>query len=293
MSDGLHLCAAFLNQAPGGEGRWGRPTRSMEDALGDAWLSARERWPELDLPSETFVRYLATRVGLGRDLRAALAELQLGDLYLACCCQQKGQGSAAMWAFEKYALSQVQRFLARFGKPPSFCDEVRQRLRERLFVGPNPRIAEYAGHGHLGSWLRVMTVRLALNMIRDRSDSTPGVELDRLQLCGESDPELQYIRSRYRDAFGRALRDAFLALTEEQRDLLQFYYQEGETTTTIAGRLRVTHSTIVRRLQAARADLLHRTRQLLRKRLKVSSAGLDSLIRVMDQDVPLNMARSR
>ena len=52
--------------------------------------------------------------------------------------------------------------MARIDSSSQFVDEVKQGLRERLLVGPPPRIAEYSGSGPLGGWLRVVSVRLAI-----------------------------------------------------------------------------------------------------------------------------------
>jgi hypothetical protein len=64
---------------------------------------------------------------------------------------------------------------ADFNKPvidvmvESASDELRQNVRERLFLGtPDapPRIASYSGEGDLRHWVRVVAMRAALNLTR-------------------------------------------------------------------------------------------------------------------------------
>ena len=52
---------------------------------------------------------------------------------------------------------------------------MRQRLRERLFVGSDgepARLASYSGRGPLGTWVRIAAIRLALNLRRSERDAS-------------------------------------------------------------------------------------------------------------------------
>ncbi len=104
---------------------------------------------------------------------------------------------------------------------------MRQVLRERFFVwvdGAAPRIAQYTGRGALGPWVKVAAVRVALRLAERQESLAPGLE-SRLG----PDPELDYLRVRYRAAFSNALSEALGALGVEERNLLRLHFVEGLT----------------------------------------------------------------
>src|SRR5437762_1334379 len=81
------------------------------------------------------------------------------------------------------------------------ADEIRQRVRERLFVGA-AKIADYSGRGSLAGWLQVVTLRIAIDAMREQK-ARPVVEPtpdDDLRVAG-TDPELSLIKERYREPF--------------------------------------------------------------------------------------------
>ena len=106
-------------------------------------------------------------------------------------------------------LSQVPQFIARIDGSAQVVDEVRQLLRERLLVKRGeqlPRIAEYAGLGPLGAWVRV--ARVAASRSIGSGSPAHHVELDAAPaLATPSDPELVILpRSVSRGVPGRAAR---------------------------------------------------------------------------------------
>src|SRR5689334_10395795 len=106
--------------------------------LGARAQTAKAAWPGFDLPLEVFLPVLE---------RADPSGLHDADLYLACACAQRVDGALA--AFERAFLSQVPLFLKRMRPSPQLVDDVQQLLRQKLFVGAAPKIAEYTGVGTL------------------------------------------------------------------------------------------------------------------------------------------------
>jgi RNA polymerase sigma-70 factor, ECF subfamily len=184
-------------------------------------------------------------------------------------------------AFDARYLTIVPHYLARLDRSPAFADEVRQRLRERLFVGEAgeaARLASYSGRGPLGTWVRVAAIRLALNLRRsDREASLqPG---DEPMIAG--DPELLLLRHRHRADFNAAFALAVAALTVEQRQLLRLHFLDAVSLGEIAALHHVDKSTISRRLQVARDELLVETERCLRDRLRLGDGEAGSLIRLL------------
>ena len=234
---------------------------------------ARGAWPELALDDARFAAYLAGRLGDGDE------PPYVEDLYLACACVDGLP--RALEIFDARHLSAVPRHLLRLDRSPAFVDEVRQRLRERLFVGSDgesPRLASYSGRGPLGTWVKIAAIRLALNLRRsDRDQSlSPG---DEPMIAGS--PELLLLRHRHRADFNAAFCQAVAALTVEQRQLLRLHFLDSVSLGRIAALHHVDKSTISRRLQLAREALFGETERRLRARLKLGDGEAGSLMRLL------------
>src|SRR5579862_8665143 len=148
-------------------------------------------WPTVALDVEVFVAYLgrlAQRTGSG------LPPLDRGpDLYLACACVERVPG--ALEAFDRTHLAQVGTYLTRYRPAPELVDDVRQEVRDKLYVGRDgaaPRIAEYDGRGALASWVRVVALRAAIDLRRGSSDVTPASR-ERADPA-PADPETGYLK---------------------------------------------------------------------------------------------------
>jgi RNA polymerase sigma-70 factor, ECF subfamily len=263
-----------------------------EDALRRLLDEGRHAWPTLDLSPEAFLRHLASR----HVTDEPLADLRAADLYLACACAERVRG--AIEAFERAHMSRVGVLLARMRPSAAFVDDVRQTLREKLFVGKDgarPKIAEYTGRGALESWVRVIALRAAIDLRRQGAEAVdeggakpddgrpPSAEL-------EVDPELDYIKKRYRRDFNKAIRQAVTALTKEQRELLQLHFVDGLTLDQLAATLGVHRATVARRIAAARKAIVDEAHRLLRAWLRASESELDSLAGVMKSQIDLTLA---
>lgn len=254
-------------------------------ALGALFEDGRRAWPDLALPPEAFVRHLASRRTVGEPL----AGVRAADLYLACACATHVRG--AVEAFERAQMCQVGMFLARLRPSAAFVDEVRQILREKLFVGRDgvsPKIAEYTGRGALGGWLRVVALRAAIDLRRQGGDAVEEGRAERADPAA-IDPEVGYIKERYRRAFNDAFRRAVAALDADQHALLRLHFVEGLTLDQMAARAGVHRATIARRIAAAREAVADEARRLLRATLGASEAELDSLAGVMRSQIDLSL----
>jgi RNA polymerase sigma-70 factor (ECF subfamily) len=244
-----------------------------------SWVEAgRSAWPELaaHVDAEAFAAWGRAREA-GDEVRAA-------DLFLACACASGAPG--ALEAFERTVLVKVGSFVARIDGSAAFADELRQLLRTLLFVGAAPKIADYAGRGPLEAWVRVVATREALRLKRSQGPaaepaSTPG-----------GDPELSYIKDRYRGEVAAALGEALAALEPDARAALKLYYLDGLTLEQIGALYGVHASTIWRRIGAAHGQVLDG----LRARLALPAGEADSLVGLVRSrlDVSLSgLLRSR
>src|SRR5262249_49575466 len=158
--------------------------------------------PKLSVPPEAFRAYAAER-----NADAAHA----GDLYLACACA-RGDGRAIA-ALEARYFGDIDGALARRQLAPAAIAEIKQILREKLFVGAAPKIAEYDGRGDLGAWLRTTAIRQALKLLRSERRERPTSDEQILQQPAlQDDPELALMKGTYRAAFKTAFQKALGAL---------------------------------------------------------------------------------
>jgi RNA polymerase sigma-70 factor (ECF subfamily) len=252
------------------------------------WDSARAAWPGVEVPLAVFAPYLAAR----RTGPEPTAE-RTAELYLACACASGVP--AALAAFEQRFLSHVPAFLGRLALPDSTLTEVKQLLRAKLFVstGPAPaKIAEYTGQGALLGWLRVVAMRTAISLLRQRSDK-PLADLggDDQVMAVTEDPELTYLRGRYQSEFKEAFAAALAQLKSEQRNLLRLHLVEGMNIDKLGVMFQIHRATAARWLHSAREAVFTETRRLLQARLRLSPAEFDSLVRVLRSQLDLSVAR--
>lgn len=295
MSGPLTLSEIFLACAPAGQLNRAADREALESRLTSLWESGRTAWPDIVLPAIVFIRHLAAHLPTEAEesTRGFLASVHASDLYLACACALGDP--VALAAFDRSILGQVPAFLARMDPSPSFADELKQLLREKLLVaaaGGAPKIAEYAGAGALWSWVRVVAIRTAVSLRRNR-DEQPGKELDdgvaKVLPLGQ-DIEVDYIRTRHHSEFKEALRAAFASLPQEQRHVLRLHFAGGLTQDAIAALLQVNRRTVGRWLSSARTAMFHETRRLLQSRLRLSPADLDSLVHVLRKSFDLSIS---
>lgn len=240
--------------------------------------AGQRAFPDLAVDADRFAAHVEARLAPGGDP----ASLHAADLYLACAC---AAGDArAVAAFDARYAAEIPAFLAGVERSPAAIEEVRQLVRERLFVAPpgkDPKIAEYSGRGSLASWLRVVTLRVAANR---RRGERPHEDLDavpEVDVLPSVDPELAIVRARYRPAFDEALRAAFAGLSARERTLLRMHYLDGLNIDRLGLVFNVHRATVARWIAAAREGLLERTMAQLGERLRLGAGELASLLAVL------------
>nr|WP_301340916.1 sigma-70 family RNA polymerase sigma factor [Corallococcus carmarthensis] len=230
-------------------------------------------------------------VGVG--IPGLFAQLTPGDLYLACACAEGIP--AALAAFERRYIASIPATLAHMKLTEAMIDDVRQRVREHLLVrddGP-PRIAEYSGRSPLANWMRVVSVRTALNLLRAaREEDTVGDDavLEFLP-ASDGDPETEAIQRRYQGEFRQAMEEAFAALPSKPRYLLRLHFVDRLSTTKIGALFNVNQSTASRWLQSAQQAVHDETRRLLKERLDLSSQEFTSVLRSVESQLDLSLSR--
>jgi RNA polymerase sigma-70 factor (ECF subfamily) len=259
--------------------------------------AGKRAWPMLALDESDFLAHVRRHVqdaGGADAAEAYLEQVHAADLYLACACAEGVPG--AVDQLDAHVLSKLPALIARLRPSPSFLDDVRQALFERLLVpvpDRRPRIADYSGRGPLVAWVRVAAMRTALNLSRaTRRDQARQASEDPAEVIAPGqDPELDYFKARYAGELKAAFEEALGALGAEDRLVLRLAGVEGLTGEAIAEVLRVDRSTIVRRLSRARERLYDETRRLVTERVRMSESEFASVARAVETEIEASLPR--
>jgi RNA polymerase sigma-70 factor (ECF subfamily) len=261
---------------------------SSSEELARAIADARAAWSGVVVSDEAFRSFLAEK--LPPD--AKLADVAVSDLYLACACA--AADASAIDAFERRYFPEIGAVLARVRDASINADDVRQSLREKLFVRSaegRPKIAEYAGRGALGSWFRVTTMRLVLNLVRGAKEiPIDGEALLALPGAAE-DVELMQLKARYRAEFKLAFADAVEALSFRERNLLKYAFGDGLVSDEIAAIYGVHRTTVNRWIAELGRSLTREVRVAMSERLRIDRSELESILRLIQSRLDITIER--
>jgi len=262
----------------------------LETRLREYLSAARDVWPDFGIDDLEFVRYVAARASEA----AVPPPTHAPDLLLACAC---GRGVAgAITAFHQLYGPVIDRVLAHRKASTDLADDARQIVQERLLVGDAagtpPKIAMYRGAGPLKSWVASAAARTLLqlyrsaNRRREQPEESGGAALG-VQL----DPELDYLKERYKAEVEEALVHSLGQLGDRDRTLLRLHLAEHLSIDVLGSMYAVNRATAARWLAAARSALITGARQRLRERLRLSDTECDSLIALVNSRLDVSIAR--
>ncbi|HEX7702642.1 MAG TPA: sigma-70 family RNA polymerase sigma factor [Kofleriaceae bacterium] len=292
------LVRPFVDAAPA-------PVRPTLEAIQDLdrrlWAlvaEGRAAWPDLPLDAKILVQFVAHH--LTPDMAdAALDGLRPADLYLACACAQ-GM-TAAINAFDRDYMREVDIALARMRIMAPRVADVKQLVRQRLFVGGGTtgaptsagKIAEYGGRGDLRRWVRSVAVRTCLNDLRKgkREILVDDDQLIAQHAISQDDPEVEYMKRTYSNEFKAAFTEALTQLGPREQTLLRYHHVDGLNIDEIGAIYRVHRVTAFRWIEKAKELLVKATLDTLRTRLKLPADELDSVLRMIRSQIHLSLVR--
>jgi RNA polymerase sigma-70 factor (ECF subfamily) len=257
---------------------------AIEGAVRSAIALGRAAWPAITVDPQVFRQALLRGVAGHPDPGHAIGQLCVPDLYLAQACA-RGDASA-LDVFGREYLSRIQSFLARHAARP-LADDVRQLVCERLLLprsGALPRIGDYLGGGPLQSWLRVVTLRVAANLISKEGRHRDHVDVGNQDLAAAAlvdVPELTVLEGRYRREFRSAFRRGIAALPSDERAMLKLHFIDGITIRQLEPVLRMSRAAIGRRLLAAQHRLADLVLAELARDTQRPVQALKSVVRVL------------
>jgi RNA polymerase sigma-70 factor (ECF subfamily) len=248
--------------------------------------SARLAWPTVELSPAQFVAHLARHLPGNVPVATALAQMHTDDLYLARACALGDRH--AVLAFEQYCMNGLENVLSRFRAFSDLAAEVKQRVREYVLMGHSgrPGIESFGGRGDLRSWVRIIAVREAIDLVHQRQRQsrceTPVDEDTRLHaFVTPGDAELEHAKARYVEEFKHAFSAALRDLPARDQTWLRQHVIDDLSIDQLGALYRVHRATAARNLQRARRAVLKATRQRLASQLKVGPSELDSILRLI------------
>jgi RNA polymerase sigma-70 factor (ECF subfamily) len=243
----------------------------LEQRLAAMIEAGAAAWPAIDLPPEQYLAHLAHHLhDAGR-----FESMHASDLYIAAACARGD--TRAIETCVKALGPALEGSLAKIGASATTIDETRQILLEYLFVGAHPAIATYAGRGELRSWVRSIGVRTCRRLMG--SEQRIGDGLD--DIASKADPEIDLLKSRYREEFRAAFDDALATLEPRERNLIRQHYIDGLSIDKLAALYHVHRATSARWVATARRRLFEGTREAMIRRLGVGELTLDSILRLI------------
>ena len=270
-----------------GQNRAGELVDPKEKAkLAAALALARQAWPGMALDlSALSARFAA--------LGQALAKADVAGLALVSACLAGDRGAQS--ELERRLVAVVEAALRRLGASGDEIDEVRQRLRLGLLLPGKSRskLEYYSGRGSLGGWLRALAAQEFVNLkrVQKRGQPAPAKDLPELFFDAATAPDARWIREECREAFRLALEEAIDSLPERDRAALRMSALDGLSIDDIARVFQMHRSTAARWLVRARAEVAARARDSLVRRLGASAGDLNSIVRIVGDEVPVTFER--
>ena len=259
---------------------------SIDSQVEEIVRSARLAWPTVTLCPEQFVAHLARQLPEDVPVATALAQMHTDDLYLARACALGD--THAILAFELHCMTGLENALSRYRAFSDLAAEVKQRVRECVLVGHSspPGIESFSGRGDLRSWVRIIAVREAIDLVHQlqrQSRREAVVDDDTLlhAFVTPGDAELEHAKARYVEEFKHAFSAALRGLPARDQTWLRQHVIDGLSIDQLGALYRVHRATAARNLQRARRAVLTATRERLASRLQVGPSELDSILRLI------------
>lgn len=157
--------------------------------------------------------------------------------------------------------------------------------------GGNKKISTYSGRGKLSSWVGVTVQRIGLSMKRrERAHPEDATESLGEAMPAGTNPELDYLKTRYRTEFQAALQSAIAQLTERERLVLRYHFVKGMSQPRIAALYGVNQSAVSRWIASAKESIRRSAEKELREKLRASSSELHSIAELIRSQFDMSLS---
>jgi RNA polymerase sigma-70 factor (ECF subfamily) len=211
------------------------------------------------------------------------------DEYLRIACLARVPG--AIETLELQYILPLRTTLESRYRDQDLADEALQQLRQKLLLGPEPRLASYKSTGHLRAWLQVVAVRLSQDLARQR-----GVRWARESPLANEHSDAPAIDARMEKQeldglFVAALREVIRQLPTRERHALRMHVLAGWNVSQIGECLDIHRSSAARWIVAAKERVNQNVRVLLKERLDLSSHELEHLFALFSTQLEVRLSQ--
>ncbi|HYH97163.1 sigma factor-like helix-turn-helix DNA-binding protein [Hyalangium sp.] len=270
----------------------------LEALLLRAYQAGRDRWPNVLLPEEEFIRHWTQRLPAefeGLPLAQVIEETVLPDLYLACACLRDDDDSEALAVFEEQYIARLPALLGKPKLPEDVLDELKQTVRIQVLVGTGgskPDLDRYRGLGTLESWIKIVASRqLGKQSTPTRFAHEEDAHAMLEALPAPEDPYFDTLKRRYFPQLVQALGEAFSSLSPDQRHLLRLHFRSRLSTTKIAALLGVNQSTSWRQIAKALEAVYAEMKRRLQERYNLSTHDFESLVNALRSQLDMSISQ--
>jgi RNA polymerase sigma-70 factor len=245
--------------------------------------AGRARWGDIGITAADLASYA------GATSLASSAMEHGADVVLACGCVRGVR--SAINQLDRLIRESVPSFLRRIDRDPEFADDICQRVREKLLNGTPPGLATYAGSGPLLNWMRVTTVRLALDAKRQNTSLArrfSDTATDHL-IADRAGADVEVLKARYGPRLLEAVSRALKALPRRERAVLRLYLLANLTIDDL-GRMHSVHrSTVARWIGIAERSVFDAVKAEFRAQWGLATSDVTSLVRLIRSDLPISL----
>ncbi len=285
------LVEAFVAALPAGEVANARSDAELETALRAAVARGAAAHPDIVVDPVRLAAYLAGHADESRAPSEWIAARNIADIHLACAIADHDR--VALAVFEQRIVPAMRAAATRL--LGDLAVDVVESVREKLVVGVDargPRIADYGGHGELVVWVRVITIRAALTVLRREQRSVPVDEHLWEAASPSCDPSLALLKRESAALIKAAFHAGLAALSPRQRNLLRQHLLDGLSIDELGAMYQIHRVTAARWLTAARSDLWAHTRKQLRQTLGLSDSAIGTMLDEIRSTLDLSIERA-
>ncbi|MDX2086502.1 MAG: hypothetical protein SFX73_01575 [Kofleriaceae bacterium] len=284
------LVDAFVAALP--EGDVAGFVGELAPALIAAVASGADAHPAIAVEPTLVAAHLGAHADDTRSPALWIPERNLADVHLVCGLVQHVPEALAV--FEAKLVPEMTHAVTRLLGAERGADVV-AAVREKLLVGidgTGPRIADYAGHGELVVWLRVIAIRAALSELR-RDQRMVSIDDTLWEVASpKADPAIQLLKQESAALIKEAFHAGLAELTPRQRNLLRQHLLDGLTIDDLGAIYRIHRVTAARWLSAARADLWANVRRTLRNTFGFSDSSIIDMLDDLRSTLDLSIERA-
>ncbi|HXU61246.1 MAG TPA: sigma factor-like helix-turn-helix DNA-binding protein [Polyangia bacterium] len=250
-----------------------------------AHQEGRKRWLPVELPFERFVALVNQASVTLEALRG-----RPDELYLAYAAADGAPGAAEV--VDDQFCATLRPSLRRVGVVADAIPDVLQIVRERLLAGSQPRLGKYDGTIPLRSWIRVVAVRIGIDLARSGSGSARVESSFATQMTEPpADAAALLAKAQFRARMEMALREELARLPPDRRLVFRLHFAQNESVESIARRFAVHRVTVARWLWDSGERICDNLRQRFRTDLGIDASDFDSLVRGMRSTMNLSVGK--